>query len=137
VSNRARIVVTRSSEFSDGAAAQRESLVWGPPSWSPRSRRCSWQAGSPRVSAQPLEARIAIGDLARQVNHDHQERPSRRCANVFRHFAQVGARRSPRDLPQVFAERQRTVESSISYLETLAANYAKLSPQSERKGPPT
>jgi signal transduction histidine kinase len=36
-------------------------------------------------------------------------------------------------LPQVFAERQGTLESSINYLETLAANYAKLSPQSERK----
>ncbi|HJS41990.1 MAG TPA: HAMP domain-containing sensor histidine kinase, partial [Gemmatimonadales bacterium] len=36
-------------------------------------------------------------------------------------------------LAQVFTERQRTVESSINYLETLAANYAKLSPQAERK----
>jgi len=52
--------------------------------------------------------------------------------NVFRHLMQV-ARDKPAELPQVFAERQGTVESSISYLETLAANYAKLSPQSERK----
>jgi signal transduction histidine kinase len=52
--------------------------------------------------------------------------------NVFRHFSEV-ARDDPAKLPQVFAERQGTVESSISYLETLALNYAKLSPQSERR----
>jgi signal transduction histidine kinase len=43
------------------------------------------------------------------------------------------ARDKPGELPQVFNERQGTVESSINYLETLAANYAKLSPQSDRK----
>ena len=37
------------------------------------------------------------------------------------------------NVARVFTERQGTVDSSISYLETLAANYAKLSPQSERK----
>jgi signal transduction histidine kinase len=78
-----------------------------------------------------MERRIAIGDLARQVNHDVKNglAPLR---NVFRHLTQV-AREKPEDLPQVFTERQGTVESSITYLETLAANYAKLSPQSERK----
>src|SRR5213075_3156258 len=78
-----------------------------------------------------MERRIAIGELARQVNHDVKNglAPLR---NVFRHLTQV-AREKPEDLPKVFAERQGTVESSINYLETLAANYAKLSPQSERK----
>jgi len=85
---------------------------------------------STRIS-EPVEARIAIGDIARQVNHDIKNSlaPLR---NVFRHLTQV-ARDTPAELPEVFAERQGTVESSISYLETLAANYAKLSPQSERK----
>src|SRR5437773_1478480 len=85
---------------------------------------------STRIST-PIEARIAIGDLARQVNHDLKNglAPLR---NVFRHLTQV-ARDKPDELPQVFTERQGTVESSINYLETLAANYAKLSPQSERK----
>lgn len=92
---------------------------------------------STRIS-EPLEAgmremerRIAIGDLARQVNHDVRNglAPLR---NVFRHFAQV-AREESAKLPEVFAERQGTIESSIAYLETLAANYARLSPQSERK----
>jgi len=85
---------------------------------------------STRIS-EPVEARIAIGDIARQVTHDIKNglAPLR---NVFRHLLQV-ARDKPAELPQVFTERQGTVESSISYLETLAANYAKLSPQSERK----
>jgi signal transduction histidine kinase len=78
-----------------------------------------------------MERRIAIGDLARQVNHDVKNglAPLR---NVFRHLTQV-ARDEPAKLPQVFGERQGTVESSISYLETLAANYARLYPQSERR----
>lgn len=85
---------------------------------------------STRIST-PVEARIAIGDLARQVNHDIKNglAPLR---NVFRHLMQV-VREEPAKLPHVFTERQGTVESSINYLETLAANYAKLSPQSERK----
>lgn len=92
---------------------------------------------STRIS-EPLEAgmremerRVAIGDLARQVNHDVKNglAPLR---NVFRHFTQI-ARDEPAKLPAVFTERQSTVESSISYLETLAANYARLSPQSERR----
>jgi signal transduction histidine kinase len=78
-----------------------------------------------------MERRIAIGDLARQVNHDVKNglAPLR---NVFRHLIQV-ARDDPAKLPHVFSERQGTVESSIGYLETLAANYARLSPQSERR----
>lgn len=85
---------------------------------------------STRIS-EPVEARIAIGDIARQVTHDIKNglAPLR---NVFRHLTQV-ARDKPEELPQVFTERQGTVESSINYLETLAANYAKLSPVSERK----
>lgn len=78
-----------------------------------------------------MERRIAFGDLARQVNHDVKNglAPLR---NVFRHLTQV-SRDEPATLPQVFEERQGTVESSINYLETLAANYARLYPQSERK----
>ena len=85
---------------------------------------------STRIS-EPVEARIAVGDIARQVTHDIKNGLSP-LRNVFRHLSQV-ARDKPGELPQVFAERQGTVESSISYLETLAANYAKLSPQPERK----
>jgi signal transduction histidine kinase len=83
------------------------------------------------VGMREMERRIAIGDLARQVNHDVKNglAPLR---NVFRHLTQV-ARDTPDELPQVFTERQGTVESSINYLETLAANYAKLSPQVEHK----
>ncbi len=87
-----------------------------------------------RVGAAKLreaERRVALGDLARQVNHDVKNAlgPLR---NVFRHFAQV-ARERPNELPMVFAERQGTLEASLSYLESLAANYARLYPQPDRR----
>jgi signal transduction histidine kinase len=79
-------------------------------------------------SARLLEAerRAAVGDLARQVNHDIKNglAPIR---NVLRHFSQV-ARQDPGLLPAVFEERRGTLDSSVEYLETLARNYARLSP---------
>jgi signal transduction histidine kinase len=126
----ARIVVTRSSALL--TALQRNVNLWFAAAVLIAALAALLLAGwlSTRIS-EPVEARIAIGDIARQVNHDIKNglAPLR---NVFRHLTQV-ARDKPAELPQVFAERQGTVESSISYLETLAANYAKLSPQAERK----
>ena len=126
----ARIVVTRSSALLN--ALQRNVNLWFAAAVLIAALAALLLAGwlSTRIS-EPVEARIAIGDIARQVNHDIKNglAPLR---NVFRHLTQV-ARDKPAELPHVFAERQGTVESSISYLETLAANYAKLSPQSERK----
>ena len=76
------------------------------------------------------ERRAAVGDLARQVNHDIKNglAPIR---NVLRHFSQV-ARQDPALLPAVFEERKGTLDSSVEYLETLARNYARLSPTIER-----
>jgi len=126
----AHIVVTRSSALL--TALQRNVNLWFAVAVLVAALAALLLAGwlSTRISA-PIEARIAIGDLARQVNHDLKNglAPLR---NVFRHLIQV-ARDKPDELPHVFKERQGTVESSINYLETLAANYAKLSPQSERK----
>jgi signal transduction histidine kinase len=51
---------------------------------------------------------------------------------VFRHLAQL-ARSTPDQLPEVFDERQGTLDSSIAYLENLASNYARLYPRSERR----
>jgi signal transduction histidine kinase len=72
------------------------------------------------------ERRAAMGDLARQVNHDIKNglAPIR---NVVRHLDQV-AREEPAALAGVFGERKGTLESSVAYLETLARNYARLSP---------
>ena len=127
---RARLEVTRSSALL--TALQRNVNLWFLVAVLVAALAALLLAGwlSTRIST-PVEARIAIGDLARQVNHDIKNglAPLR---NVFRHLTQV-ARDTPVELPQVFNERQGTVESSIKYLETLAANYAKLSPQSERK----
>ncbi len=133
----ARIVVTRSDAFL--SALQGNVNLWFSAavliaalfalllaSW------LSTRISSPvEASIRDMERRVAIGDMARQVNHDVKNglAPLR---NVFRHLTQV-ARDQPADLPQVFTERQGTVESSISYLETLAANYARLYPQSDRR----
>lgn len=82
-----------------------------------------------RVSSARLreaERRAAVGDLARQVNHDIKNglAPIR---NVLRHLSQVLGQ-DPGLLPSVFEDRRSTLESSVEYLETLARNYARLSP---------
>jgi signal transduction histidine kinase len=133
----ARIVVTRSAALL--TALQRNVNLWFAVAVLVAALAALLLAGwlSTRISSpveasiREMERRIAIGDLARQVNHDVKNglAPLR---NVFRHLTQV-ARDEPKNLPQVFTERQGTVESSISYLETLAANYARLYPQTERR----
>ena len=77
------------------------------------------------------ERRAAVGDLARQVNHDIKNglAPIR---NVLRHLSQVLGQ-DPAMLPRVFEDRRITLESSVEYLETLARNYARLSPGVERQ----
>ena len=134
---RARLEITRSSALL--TALQRNVNLWFLVAVLVAALAALLLAGwlSTRISTpveagmREMERRAAIGDLARQVNHDVKNglAPLR---NVFRHLSQV-AREEPGQLPQVFNERQGTVESSINYLETLAANYAKLSPQSDRK----
>ncbi len=76
-----------------------------------------------------VERRAALGDLARQVNHDVKNGliPIR---NVFRHFAQV-ARDDPGRLAEVMRDRGGTVQSAIEYLEKLATTYAALYPKLE------
>lgn len=73
------------------------------------------------------ERRAAVGDLARQVNHDVKNglAPIR---HVLRHLAQV-ERDEPTRLAAVFAERRPTLDASVDYLDTLARNYARLSPR--------
>lgn len=75
------------------------------------------------------ERRMATGDLARQVNHDIKNGlvPIR---NVLRHLSEV-ARDDPAALPRIFEERRGTLESSLAYLDTLARNYARLSPAAQ------
>jgi signal transduction histidine kinase len=82
------------------------------------------RAGAARL--RDAERRVAMGDLARQVNHDIKNGlvPIR---NVLRHLEEV-ARDRPETLGTVFEERRGTLESSVTYLDTLARNYARLSP---------
>jgi signal transduction histidine kinase len=83
------------------------------------------------ATLREAERRIAMGDLARQVNHDIKNglTPIR---NVFRHFTETAAT-EPERLSAVFRERQGTVEASIAYLENLAGNYARLYPAPARE----
>ena len=78
-----------------------------------------------------IERRATVGEIARQVNHDIKNGliPIR---NVLRHLEQV-ARDDPSQLQLVYQERQATLGSGISYLEDLAANYARLYPRVDRQ----
>jgi signal transduction histidine kinase len=87
-----------------------------------------------RRSANELRAaerRATVGDMARQVNHDIRNGllPIR---NVITHLTEV-ARAEPGELRNVFVEREGTLQGGISYLESLATNYARLSPRTERR----
>jgi signal transduction histidine kinase len=94
------------------------------------ARRLGTMAIRLRSSATKLreaERRATVGELARQVNHDVKNGliPIR---NVIRHLSEVQSR--PDELASVFADRRATLESSITYLDTLARNYARLTPRS-------
>lgn len=85
------------------------------------------RAGAARL--REAERRVAMGDLARQVNHDVKNGlvPIR---HVLRHLDEVAT--APDQLARVYGERRGTLESSIAYLETLARNYARLTPATAR-----
>jgi len=86
------------------------------------------RAGAARL--REAERRVAMGDLARQVNHDIKNGlvPIR---NVLRHLDEVAP--TPETLATVYAERRATLESSVGYLDTLARNYARLTPATGRE----
>jgi signal transduction histidine kinase len=86
------------------------------------------RAGAARL--REAERRVAMGDLARQVNHDIKNGlvPIR---NVLRHLDEVAP--TPATLAAVYAERRGTLESSVAYLDTLARNYARLTPVTGRE----
>ena len=97
------------------------------------SRLLGEMTGRLRASSARLreaERKAAVGELAQQVNHDIKNglAPIR---NVLRHLSQV-AGQEPGQLPAVFQERKGTLESSVEYLDTLARNYARLSPTIDR-----
>lgn len=85
---------------------------------------------SSAMRIREAERRAAVGDLARQINHDVKNglAPIR---HVLRHLGQV-AEREPENLATIFQERAATLDSSIEYLDTLARNYARLSPALDR-----
>ena len=86
--------------------------------------------GASATQLRAAERRAAVGDLARQVNHDIKNAltPLR---NVVRHMTEV-ASRDPDQLAGVLADRQATLDSSMDYLQTLAGRYARLSPTAQK-----
>lgn len=86
------------------------------------------RASAVRIKVAEREA--TRGELARQVNHDIKNglTPIR---NVVTHLTEILSE-DPTRLPEVLSERKATLEASITYLETLASNYARLTPRSER-----
>jgi signal transduction histidine kinase len=76
------------------------------------------------------ERRAATGDLARQINHDVKNglAPIR---HVIRHLSET-AGKHPEQLVALFGERRQTLEASLTYLEELARNYARLAPATDR-----
>lgn len=83
------------------------------------------------AALRDAERRATVGDMARQVNHDIRNGllPIR---NVVRHLSEV-AQTHPAELAGVFTERESTLHGGIGYLESLAGNYARLTPPSERQ----
>ena len=74
------------------------------------------------------ERRATLGELARQVNHDLKNAfpPIR---NVVKHLSEVA--HEPAELARVFAERCRTLDSGLSYLDELSANWRRLAARPE------
>jgi signal transduction histidine kinase len=79
---------------------------------------------------QEAERRATLGELARQVNHDLRNAVTP-LRNVVRHLNQV-ADEAPAELPAVYRDRRATMDSGLQYLESLAGNWRKLAPRSER-----
>jgi two-component system nitrogen regulation sensor histidine kinase NtrY len=85
---------------------------------------------SSSAKLREAERRAAVGDLARQVNHDIKNglAPIR---NVLRHLTQT-AREAPGSLAEIYESRRGTLESSVEYLDTLARQYDRLSAGPDR-----
>lgn len=113
-------------EFASGAAGRDDEI--GTLAATLDAMTARLRAGAARL--REAERRAAVGDLARQVNHDIKNglAPIR---HVLRHLAQV-AEREPERLAGIFRERRGTIESSVGYLEGLARSYARLSPALDR-----
>jgi len=78
------------------------------------------------------ERRATLGEMARQINHDVRNglTPIR---NILRHLGEVASEK-PEDFHRVWREREPALRSSMTYLEGLASNYARLYWSPPRQG---
>jgi signal transduction histidine kinase len=74
------------------------------------------------------ERKAALGDFARQANHDIKNGLTP-ISNVVSHLAEVAA--DPAELSRVFSERSKSLDSGIAYLRELSGSYARISSHSD------
>lgn len=86
------------------------------------------RAGAARL--REAERRAAVGDLARQVNHDVRNAlaPLR---NTVRHLGEA-ADRGPEEALRALRARQGSLAAALDYLETLAGRYRNLGSRPDR-----
>jgi signal transduction histidine kinase len=86
------------------------------------------RAGTARL--REAERRAAVGDLARQVNHDVRNAlaPLR---NTVRHLGEA-ADRGPEEALRALREREGSLAAALDYLETLAGRYRDLGSRPDR-----
>lgn len=73
------------------------------------------------------EKKAALGELARQVNHDVKN-GFLPIKNVMQHWEEV-ADNEPENLREVFNDRKSVVKNSLQYMEKLTRNYLRLQPK--------
>jgi signal transduction histidine kinase len=74
------------------------------------------------------ERKAALGDFARQANHDIKNGLTP-ISNVVSHLAEVS--QDPQELARVFEERSTSLDSGIAYLKELSGSYARISSRSD------
>ena len=74
------------------------------------------------------ERKAALGDFARQANHDIKNGLTP-ISNVVSHLSEVSS--DPAELTRVFNERSTSLDSGIAYLKELSGSYARISSRSD------
>ncbi|NNE70823.1 MAG: HAMP domain-containing histidine kinase, partial [Rhodothermales bacterium] len=80
------------------------------------------------AQVRAAERKAALGDFARQANHDVKNGLTP-ISNVVTHLNEVSS--DPEELARVFAERHGSLQSGIAYLRELSTAYARISFRSE------
>lgn len=85
---------------------------------------------SSAAQVRAAERKAALGDFARQANHDIKNGLTP-IANVVAHLGE--ATDDPGELARIFAEREKSLQSGIAYLRELSGAYGRISSRSEAR----